>query len=65
MQGFWVSENRGWGIPLRGFCSISGVRGVPLFWELPIYDDGEPTYSLRPSCSAAGSLQPGGFWVRV
>ena len=34
-----VSENRVpfWGVPLRGVYSIWDIRGVPLFWEIPIW----------------------------
>ena len=35
-----VSENRGTlfgGVSLRGFDSIWGITGVPLFWEMPIW----------------------------
>ena len=36
-----VSENRGTrfdvlGVPLKGFYSIWGIEGAPLFWEMPI-----------------------------
>ena len=36
--GGGVSENRGYpilGVPLDGFYSIWGMKGVRLFWETP------------------------------